>query len=280
VKPQYNAAAPRPPEREDSPRYRISSSRTPRLRGEHRAALGLTVLPTLAAAALIALFCALGVWQLHRADEKRALRIEFDHRLQEAPVTIGAWASDATGLRNRRAMAAGAYDTGHQFLLDNRTHEGRPGYQVLTPLRLANAGVAVLVNRGWVPLGASRQKLPAVPAPSGPVRVAGIVAVPSAHPFLLGPAGYEAGGWPRVVQAIELAPMRKVLGYDLLPYTLRLAATEPDGFVREWRPYIGFGPARHQAYAVQWFALAATVLAVYVTVTLRRRRAPERDRGP
>ena len=33
-----------------------------------------------------------------------------------------------------------------QFLLDNRSHQGKPGYEVLTPFR-TNDGARLLVNR-------------------------------------------------------------------------------------------------------------------------------------
>ena len=39
-----------------------------------------------------------------------------------------------------------------KFLLDNRVHQERAGYHVLTPFRADGAEAVVLVNRGWVPL--------------------------------------------------------------------------------------------------------------------------------
>lgn len=229
-------------------------------------------MPGVAALVVFAALVALGAWQLERAADKRALEREFERRLRDEPVHLDEAATDAAALRHRRVTATGVYDAAHQFLLDNRTRQGAAGYHVLTPLRLPDEGTAVLVNRGWVPVGRSREQLPRTAAPAGAVHVRGIVAVPSAEPFLLGPAGYDAGGWPRVVQAIDLVAMEAALGYPLLPYTVRLAPGEAGGFAREWEPYIGLGPERHRGYAVQWFALAAAVLVIFVVLTLRRRR--------
>ncbi len=237
------------------------------------------ILPTLAALAAFVLLLALGLWQLERAQEKQALGDAFERRTREPPVQLDTAAVDPDALRYRRVIATGAYDAGHQFLLDNRTRRGVAGYHVLTPLRLRASEGAVLVNRGWVPLGASRERLPAIPAPAGPVRIEGLVAVPGDDPFLLGPAGYEVEGWPRVVQAVDLAAMERALGYRLRPYTVRLDAGIPGGFVREWQPYLGFGPERHHAYATQWFALAAAVLVIYIVVVTRRRRRQARELG-
>ena len=52
----------------------------------------------------------------------------------------------------------------------------------------------------------------------------------------------------------------------------------PDGFERDWRPALGFGPERHLGYAVQWFAFA--LVAVVMLIALNLRPAPpeeERD---
>ena len=41
------------------------------------------------------------------------------------------------------------------------------------------------------------------------------------------------------------------------------------GYVREWVLYEG-GPERHEAYALQWFSMAAALVIIYVAVNLRR----------
>ena len=52
--------------------------------------------------------------------------------------------------RFTRVRVHGEFDAARQFLLDNISHEGAPGYEVLTLLRLAD-GSHLLVNRGWLP---------------------------------------------------------------------------------------------------------------------------------
>jgi surfeit locus 1 family protein len=225
--------------------------------------------PSVLALFLLGLLIFLGLWQLERGAEKQRTVDEFALRTQDLPVRIDENWQSAEGLRFRSVSSEGRYDASHQYLLDNRTYHGRAGYHVLTPLRISEE-TGVLVNRGWVTGGARREQLPEVAAPRGETIVQGMVAIPSQNAFLVGPAGYESGGWPRVVQRVELATMERQLGYSLLPYVVQLDAANPHGFVREWQPYVGISPERHRAYAFQWFSLALALVVIYFLVNTRR----------
>ena len=233
-----------------------------------------TLWPTLATLIVFPVLLGLGWWQLERADFKRAqeARVEaenarppmlLDIGLREESAQPGSW-------DHRRVTGSGRYLPRH-FLLDNRTRRGVAGYHVLTPLVLdGERMLGVMVNRGWIPLGSSREVLPRITTPGGVLEVKGRSRVPG-EAFLLGEPGYRGETWPRVVQSIELDRMEAAVEVDLLPFVVELDRTEPHGFEREWRPYGGLPPARHRGYAFQWFALAATLLVIYVTVNLRRR---------
>src|SRR5215470_15799417 len=121
-------------------------------------------LAALAMVGAVAFFVAAGGWQGRRMHEKEALREQFDAAAAQAPVELSTLSADTDwgALRYRNVVASGAYDERRQILIDNRVHNGRPGYYVVTPVVLAD-GRAVLVNRGWTPLGASRAALPRVP---------------------------------------------------------------------------------------------------------------------
>ncbi len=183
-----------------------------------------------------------------------------------------------SGLEQRKARGAGRYDLSRQYLLDNQVHRGTAGYHVLTPLRIdpdggdpdGPGGMWIVVNRGWVPVGPSRDVLPAVPGPGAAVTVSGTLAGPPSTGLLLGDSGYEGARWPRRVQTVDLPRIGAELGGDIAPLLLLLAPGEADGFERDWRPVRGIGPERHRAYAVQWFALALALVVIYVVVNTRR----------
>ncbi len=223
-----------------------------------------------AALLLTALFCSLGLWQLHRAQEKQAYLEEMADRAHVAPVALPSALNDPEAWRYRRVLAEGRYDASMQFLLDNQVLDGRVGYRVLTPLRLEGRPEAVLVDRGWVPAAADRRILPEVSVASRWRRLVGVVYVPYGEGFRIGPVTDEPVGWPRRIQYLDFEALAQMLPYPLAPYVLRLDGTEPDGFVRRW-PTAPFSPQRHLGYAVQWFALAAAVLAIALGHFLRSR---------
>ncbi|MBS0376202.1 MAG: SURF1 family protein [Proteobacteria bacterium] len=232
--------------------------RLPRL-GSRRFAPRLV--PTVAMLALGALCVALGQWQLGRAAEKRALAAEFA-RGDAAPVALPPVPD---GARYARVAVSGRYLAARQFLLDNMTHEGQAGYRVLTPLE-SDGGTLVLVDRGWLPVGANRALLPPVAVGEAPRRVTGrLDRLPRAGIEL---AATAERGWPRRVSYPRLAELEAALGRPLYPAIVLLDPTAADGYVRDWQPPAP-GPERHLGYALQWFAFAATLVACWFVVSLR-----------
>lgn len=232
------------------------------------------IVPTLAALLLIPLFCALGYWQLTRAEEKRALQAEYDRRANQPPVELGAEIRAAEALQFFRVQATGVYETERQILWDNRIHHGVAGYHVITPLRIGTSETRVLVNRGWVPAGADREQLPAIDPLAGEVTVTGTAVVPRAD-FALGELDPLHATRPTIWQQLDLARYAAHSGWRLQPIVLLLDPDRPGGYVREWAR-LDAGIAVHQGYAFQWFALAAAVFVIYVVLLVRARRGHAR----
>lgn len=229
--------------------------------------------PSLTTIVVMVLLVSLGFWQLERAAQKRALLDAFGARPDAEPVLLNTEFVPNPDWRYRHAMVEGQYVADKQFLLDNRVYQGRVGYQVLTPIRLRDGKHAVLVNRGWVPQGATRADLPALPVQQQQtVRVKGLIDLPAADVFVLGEGEDRDPGWPKVLQRVRLELHAQQLGLQLLPLVLLLDADQPDGFVRDWNPVV-FGPERHVGYAVQWFSLGAALLIIYIGVNLQRSKA-------
>lgn len=228
-----------------------------------------SLVPSLVVLLIFPVLFSLGMWQLGRAEEKRLQLHLYEQRAQGSVVELARSVDDPASLRFQHVRISGRLDSSRQFLLDNRIHQQVPGYYVLTPLKMPGRQEALLINRGWVPLGDARGRLPDIHVNEQDVRLSGHVYAPFGKAFSLGGMDTADARWPRVIQYLDFAAIEKRLGYPVLPFTVRLDEGVAEGYERDWRP-VSFKPERHIAYAVQWFGLAATLLVIYVAVNTKR----------
>lgn len=213
------------------------------------------------AAAACAAGIALGHWQARRADEKRAVGVQLARAMLAAPIELAS-GIDGEAVVSRRVAARGRFDDAHTVLLDNKLRRGRPGYEVVTPLRMD--GTHVLVNRGWVAAGRTRDQLPQVPVPNGVVRVEGLALAHLPRALAAGP---ERGG--KVRQNVEIGAFARETGLQLLPIVIEQHSPADDGLLREW-PRPDAGVEKHASYALQWYSLAVLAVALLVALSIRR----------
>ena len=225
--------------------------------------------PSIATVLLLPFLIGLGIWQLERASWKQGLIDDQAERAQQAPVLLELLLERDETLQYRPVAVRGYYDLEHQLLLDNRTHQGHAGYHVLTPL-LLDQRRAVLVNRGWVPVGEYRARLPELPGSVDELVVNASIKLPPEKFFRLSDVEEANDGWPKVVQQMKLSQFEQQLGYSLLPIVLLQDPADEYGFVREWQAVYGVPPDKHRAYALQWFTLALVLLAIYIGVNTKR----------
>lgn len=225
---------------------------------------------------LCALFLRLGVWQWHRAAYKRALLAAYAEQTARSPVDLNGVLQDSTlesFPQYLRVRAEGSYDGSRQLLLEDMTHDGAVGYEVLTPFRLTG-GLLLLVDRGWVaatPAGAA----PDVRVKDASRSIQGMLGTLPVPGLRLGQPAPPAAGWPKIVFYPQRADVAAFYGDKLLVPILHLDPADADGYVREYSPDVGLPPARHLAYAFQWVALALAVFAVWLVVNLRRGKQSE-----
>ena len=238
-----------------------------------RSPLPVTVLAT---ALFVAACIALGYWQLGRAREKQALIDGYAHG--DARI-VEVTSRPLGGLARYQAVSArGSYEPQRQVLLDNMpSADGRPGYRVLTPFRRTGAASLLLVDRGWVPLGESREQLPAIEISDAPREIVGRVDGPPAPGLRLQAADESRdAAWPRVMNFPTTDELTAALGEPVEPLIVLLGPQAPDGYDRRWQPALRMTPARHVAYAIQWFALAIIAVIVLIAASLRHGRTQDR----
>jgi len=214
---------------------------------------------TLCTLPALALLLGLGTWQLFRLEEKTRLIAEVDAGLAASPVPLPAGGLE--GLAWRRVAVAGRFRHAAEMHLVGRAREGVPGTEVATPLELDD-GRLLLVDRGFVP---QARMSDAGWRPEGRVELAGVLrAAQRAGDFT--PADRpERNEWFR----IDPAAMGAAQGLALLPLYLQ-AQPGPRGSLPEGRPARPEIRNEHLNYALTWYGLAATLLAVYVAYHLRR----------
>ena len=221
----------------------------------------------------VAVTARLGVWQLSRAAEKIALQTALDTRGHLAPMTNADLArepSEADVQHYRPAVLRGQWVVGHTVFLENRQMNGRPGFFVVTPLRLDGRGDSVLVQRGWVPRDIrDRTSLPPVDEPSGAVEVHGLIAPPPSRLF-----EFSAAQGGAIRQNLDLAAFSAEIHLPLAPVSVQQndsAATAGDALLRQW-PHPAVDVHKHYGYAFQWFAMSALMAGLYVWFQLVRPR--------
>ena len=217
-------------------------------------------------AAAVAAFGALGAWQLRRGVAKQALLATLSNPAAPAERLSGA-APPPRALELRRVEVTGTYAGERQLLQDGQSLRQRPGYHVWTPLRLRD-GAVVIVDRGWIPLDRAGFD---GGAPAGEVTVRGFWRALPEPGLRLGapPACAPAPRHPAPVLYPTAAELGCLLGQAVLPGLLLLDPDLPGGYAREWTDF-GFPPERHFGYAVQWFALAAAAVVIFLVVNRKR----------
>lgn len=230
------------------------------------------LLAVLATVLCVALFAGLGRWQIVRSYEIADLLEDYARRTEAPAVALPATLDSLEDWRFRRVFVIATPLGDRQFLLDNQVRGRQVGYNVLTPMAIAERDALVLIDRGWVPAGETRAALPDVMLPMDELMLEGMVHVPFGEAYKLGKMAADAR-WPRVVQYADFAAMGEALGAPVAPFILRLADGQPHSYQLGW-PLFAMSPQKHIAYAVQWFAMALAVLVIFVALNLRRAGAP------
>ena len=221
-------------------------------------------LPYALGALLVAQFVGLGLWQISRAQEKRAAQDAFGRQANYTRFVDGMDVAPFQQL-----SAEGAFDGERQFLLDNIVVDGRNGHYVVTPLVYSDDEPVLLVNRGWIPRSGATVDPATLVVPETRVTVRGRAGTLPRAGYRMGTAIESPSTWPQHAVFPTPDDVAASLGREVQPFVLLLSPTEEHGFLRRWAP-AEMGPGRHYAYAFQWFAMAL-VLAGLLAWNYRKR---------
>jgi cytochrome oxidase assembly protein ShyY1 len=219
----------------------------------------------------------LSQWQWARNDERADAIERVEQNYDLPPVDLSAVLESPAAFEPDQEWTpvrmTGTYLLDEQLLVRNRPLSGSPGFEVLTPLLLADGSVFV-VDRGWLPTGSETDVPDEVPAPpAGEVTV--VAHLKPGEPSIPGRSAPE--GQIATVQLEDIAERLDSTVYtgayglleseDPAPAVAPRPAERPDA-----------DPGPHLSYALQWvlFGLLAFVALVWaVRQEYRARNADE-----
>jgi surfeit locus 1 family protein len=232
-----------------------------------------SLIGTLIVLICIPLFIRFGFWQYDKAIRKQALQDQYEAALLAEPVALPESFDDVMAWRYRQVRVTGRYQPEYQILLDNQIAQEQVGYHVITPFRIGGTKRYVLVDRGWVPVGADRSQLPQIETPTGEQVVAGSLWLPPDKYYSL-EASTELQAeqsWQTVWQNLDMRRYQEMVDIDVAPLVIRLAEdSEAGGFLRIW-PRPDERIEMHLGYAWQWFGFAVAALLIWIVTAFRKK---------
>lgn len=215
---------------------------------------------------LIVVVVCLGLakWQWQRAEQKQQRLDNIDAMQQKGLLSWSGVALlpetlDKTGLRLK---LQGRVQSKEYWLLDNRTLNGQPGYDLLAIFYPTGSALGLLVNFGWVEQGLSRNKLPQIPLPEQQISITVQLKQGDLAGFYLPGAELAGTGWPKLIQFIDIhqqAQQSQVQLVDFMAYAL-----DSDSFAQPHYQPVIMPPEKHLAYALQWLLISLSAVVVFV----------------
>ena len=214
---------------------------------------------------MVPILIGFGFWQLDRAEEKRVLMQQAIDRQQALPLN-GAKAMSKlsdSDLNGMPITLEGAF-LSPQFLLDNQIKRGRFGNDVIQVFQDETGGL-FFVNRGWVPADPSRQSDTVIPITELDSNIAGSIYISPGDAFLLADDLLQDQAFPITAQAFDAAAFSSRLPSSAMvfPHLIRLREDDPAAFEASW-PVVNVSDAKHQGYALQWFAMAVVLFLLFL----------------
>jgi surfeit locus 1 family protein len=226
--------------------------------------------PSVFAAGAFLILLGLGTWQVQRLFWKEGLIAARHAAVTAAPIALPQSLDQAKALEYHRVSVTGRFGNDRELYLGATSRDGRPGYQVITPLRLAD-GASVLVNRGFIPQDRKAPDSRSAGELSGDVTVTGLLRLPpQGKPHWFIPANSPERNYWIYVDIPAMAAAAHV--ENVLPFYLDADATSNPGGLPVGGQTLLDLPNDHLQYAITWYALAAALAVIYILFVRRHRR--------
>ena len=228
------------------------------------------VLTTIIVILGVALCVRLGIWQLDRLEQRRNFNSHVEAMWAASTIVLPGEQTNflLDEMEYRSITAVGVYDYDNQVALRNQYWENQYGYHLITPL-IIGEGIAVLVDRGWIPAESNENPVDWQKYRSDQeiVSISGIIRLGQEEPDVGGrpdptlfPGQDRLDFWNNV-NLIRLADQ---LPYKLENIYIQLDSVEDsDELPIPVQPQLELTEGPHLGYAGQWFTFAALLFFGY-----------------
>ncbi len=228
---------------------------------------GIRRFPFFTGACLVTFFILLGLgtWQVQRLQWKNAIIADLEARLA-LPAEAIVLEEESEQPKFTKVSVSGQFLHMQEILLQGKYFRRKQGYHVVTPL-LVDRNRVVLVNRGWIPQEKKEQEDRADTLVTGEVGIEGMLRESAPH-FWFMPANMPEKNFWFTRDIAEIAAHVQTQLPDKRVYPVFVQAMLKEGEELSALPY----PLEarillrndHLQYAITWYALALTVLVMYV----------------
>jgi surfeit locus 1 family protein len=222
----------------------------------------------------VLVFVRLGIWQLHRADEKEELLRRYAAAASMPVQDFAVAAANAADNVYPRVRVQGHYLVDRLYLLDNPKHDDMGGAEVYAPFQPDHQNKLLLVDLGFLPGNGSGKAPQLPPLPADPQTLHGVYQPPPGKGFEMGGnALAQQAQWPKTSIYLDMDQVAADLHVALYPRVLALDADPAAIYVRvHTLDLSSMPPARHRAYAFQWFTFAVVAVVMFVMLHRTKRR--------
>ena len=197
---------------------------------------------------IILTLLSLGFWQIYRLNWKLELIEQIENSLKNNPVEL----SNIEKKNYLRIKTSGDIDFDKQIYLYNLNDAGKPGFEVINPIKIGNEDY--LVNRGWIPF--EKKDLPDINLVDQNQIVGTLMLQTKASTFK--PENdIEKNYW----FTLDREDILKFTGRNFSEYVIYLNG---DYKIPKPRVITAKISNNHKKYAITWFSMAISILLIYL----------------
>ena len=197
---------------------------------------------------IILTLLSLGFWQIYRLNWKLDLIEQIENSLKNDPVEL----SKTEKKNYLRIKTSGDIDFDKQIYLYNLNDAGKPGFEVINPIKIGNENY--LVNRGWIPF--EKKDLLEINLVDEN-QIVGTLMLQTKPSTFKPENDIEKNYW----FTLDREDILKFTGRNFSEYVIYLNG---DYKIPKPRVITAKISNNHKKYAITWFSMAISILLIYL----------------